>query len=129
MPTGKVKWYDAEKGFGFITTDDGADVFLRSDALPADQPTIRSGARVEFGLVQGRKGDAAIQVTLLDPTPSVARSRRKTPDDMVTIVEDTIKLLEGVGQSYRRGRQPEARTARQTATLLRALADEMDLSS
>jgi CspA family cold shock protein len=129
VPTGKVKWYDAEKGFGFITTDDGADVFLRSDALPADQPTIRSGARVEFGLVQGRKGDAAIQVTLLDPTPSVARSRRKTPDDMVTIVEDTIKLLEGVGQSYRRGRQPEARTARQTATLLRALADEMDLSS
>ena len=129
MPTGKVKWYDAEKGFGFITTDDGADVFLRSDALPADQPTIRSGARVEFGLVQGRKGDAAIQVTLLDPTPSVARSRRKTPDDMVIIVEDTIKLLEGVGQSYRRGRHPEARTARQTATLLRALADEMDLSS
>jgi cold shock protein len=129
VPTGKVKWYDAEKGFGFITTDDGADVFLRSDALPADQPTIRSGARVEFGLVQGRKGDAAIQVTLLDPTPSVARSRRKTPDDMVTIVEDTIKLLEGVGQSYRRGRHPEARTAGQTATLLRALADEMDLSS
>jgi CspA family cold shock protein len=129
VPTGKVKWYDAEKGFGFITTDDGADVFLRSDALPADQPTIRSGARVEFGLVQGRKGDAAIQVTLLDPTPSVARSRRKTPDDMVIIVEDTIKLLEGVGQSYRRGRHPEARTARQTATLLRALADEMDLSS
>jgi cold shock protein len=129
VPTGKVKWYDAEKGFGFITTDDGADVFLRSDALPADHPSIRSGARVEFGLIQGRKGDAAIQVSLLEPPPSVARSRRKSADDMVTIVEDTLKLLEGVGQSYRRGRQPEARTARQTATLLRALADEMDLSS
>ncbi len=128
MPTGKVKWYNAEKGFGFITTDDGADVYLRSDALPADHPTVRAGARVEFGLVQGRKGDAAIQVSVLDPTPSVAKGRRKDPDEMVSIVEDSIKLLEGVGSTYRRGRQPEDRMAKQTATLLRALADEMDLS-
>ena len=35
MPTGKVKWYDTEKGFGFLTTDDGGDVFVRSDSLPA----------------------------------------------------------------------------------------------
>jgi CspA family cold shock protein len=128
VPTGKVKWYDAEKGFGFITTDDGGDVYLRSDALPADHPTVRSGARVEFGLVQGRKGDAAIQVTVLDPTPSVARSRRKSPEDMIRIVEDSIKLLDGIGQTYRRSRHPDARTARQTANLLRALASEMELS-
>ena len=71
MPTGKVKWYDAEKGFGFITTDEGGDVFVRSDSLPASITHLKSGSRVEFGLVQGRKGDQAIQVSLLDPPPSV----------------------------------------------------------
>ncbi len=46
---------------------------------------------------------------------------------MVTIVEDTIRLLDGVGESYRRGRHPERKTARPTAKLLRALADELEL--
>ena len=35
VPLGKVKWYDAEKGFGFLSDDDGTDVFLHADALPA----------------------------------------------------------------------------------------------
>ena len=39
MPTGKVKWYDAAKGFGFLTTDEGGDVFVRSDSLPAGVAT------------------------------------------------------------------------------------------
>ena len=34
MPSGKVKWYDAEKGFGFLSQEDGPDVYVRSDALP-----------------------------------------------------------------------------------------------
>ena len=55
MPTGKVKWYDADKGFGFLTQDDGGDVYVRSDALPTGTPTLKPGSRVEFGLVQGRK--------------------------------------------------------------------------
>src|SRR5919202_4773437 len=111
VPTGKVKWYDAEKGFGFITTDDGGDVFVRSDSLPAGVTHLRSGARVEFGLVQGRKGDQAIQVSLLDPPPSVSRAMRKKPEDMVNIVEDLMKLLEQLEQTYRRGRHADARSA------------------
>ena len=35
MPTGRVKWYDAEKGFGFLSQEDGEDVYVRSSALPA----------------------------------------------------------------------------------------------
>jgi CspA family cold shock protein len=128
VPTGKVKWYDAEKGFGFITTDDGGDVFVRSDSLPAAVPTLKSGMRVEFGLVQGRKGDQAIQVSLLDPTPSVSKALRKKPEDMVNIVEDLMKLLEGLEQTYRRSRHADPRSAKQTAALLRALADELDLN-
>jgi cold shock protein len=127
VPTGKVKWYDAAKGFGFLTTDDGGDVFVRSDSLPAGVATLKSGTRVEFGLVQGRKGDQAIQVTILDPTPSVAKAMRKKPGDMVNIVEDLMRVLENLEQTYRRGRHPDAKAAKQTATLLRALAAELDL--
>ncbi len=127
MPTGKVKWYDAEKGFGFLTTDEGGDVFVRSDALPATVTTLKSGTRVEFGLVQGRKGDQAIQVSVLDPTPSVSKALRKKPEDMVNIVEDLMKLLEELEQTYRHGRHADPRAAKQTAALLRALASELEL--
>ncbi len=128
MPTGKVKWYDSDKGFGFLTVDGGGDVFVRSDSLPAGVTSLKNGARVEFGLVQGRKGDQAIQVTVLEPTPSVAKALRKKPADMVNIVEDLMKLLESLEQTYRRGRHPEPRSAKQTATLLRALAAELELT-
>jgi CspA family cold shock protein len=129
VPTGKVKWYDAEKGFGFITTDGGGDVFVRSDSLPATVTHLKSGTRVEFGLVQGRKGDQAIQVSLVDPPPSVAKALRKNPEDMVNIVEDLMKLLEHLEQTYRRGRHADPRSAKQTAGLLRALADELELGN
>jgi cold shock protein len=127
VPTGRVKWYDADKGFGFISRDDGDDVYVRSDALPAGVTTLKPGTRLEFGVIQGRRGDQAHQVRVLDPTPSVAKAKRKRPEDMVNIVEDLIKLLDGLEQTYRRGRHPEARTAKPTAKLLRALADELDL--
>jgi CspA family cold shock protein len=127
VATGRVKWYDAEKGFGFLTTDDGGDVFVRSDSLPAGVTALKSGTRVEFGLVQGRKGDQAIQLSLLEPTPSVSKALRKKPEDMVNIVEDTMKLMENLERTYRRGRHPEPRAAKQTAQLLRALAAELEL--
>ena len=127
MATGKVKWYDTEKGFGFLTTDDGGDVFVRSDALPATVTSLKSGTRVEFGLVQGRRGDQAIQVSVLDPTPSVSKAMRKKPEDMVNVVEDLMKLLERLEETYRHGRHVEPRSAKQTAALLRALAGELEL--
>ncbi|TCI99019.1 MULTISPECIES: cold-shock protein [Aeromicrobium] len=131
MPTGKVKWFDADKGFGFLSQDDGADVYVRSDALPAGVPSLKPGQRVEFGIAQGRRGDQALQVRLLEPATSVARNqaaaRRKAPEDMVVIVEDLIGLLDRLGEGYRHGRHPDARTAKPTAKLLRALADELEL--
>ncbi|UPK74450.1 cold-shock protein [Nocardioidaceae bacterium SCSIO 66511] len=130
MPTGKVKWYDADKGFGFLSKDEGGDVFVRADALPSGVTTIKSGTRVEFGIVQGRKGDQALQVRLLDKPPSVAKAKarasRKPPEEMVVIVEDLIGLLDGLGEGYRHGRHPDSRTAKPTASLLRALADQLD---
>ena len=131
MPTGKVKWYDAEKGFGFLAKDEGGDVYVRADALPAGTPTLKAGTRVEFGLVQGRKGDQALQVRLLEPKASVAKAvskaQRKKPSDMVNIIEDLYVLLESVQGSYRAGRHPDGKVAAPTAKVLRALADELEL--
>jgi len=131
VPTGKVKWYDADKGFGFLSQEDGPDVYVRSEALPEGVTTLKSGTRVEFGIAQGRRGDQALQVRVLDAPASVTRNksaaRRKKPDEMAPIVEDLIRLLDGVGETYRHGRHPEARTAKPAAKLLRALADELEL--
>ncbi|MFM2321469.1 MAG: hypothetical protein RL612_616, partial [Actinomycetota bacterium] len=48
MPTGKVKFYDEDKGFGFIASDEGSEVFLHASALPAGVTSIKPGSRVEF---------------------------------------------------------------------------------
>lgn len=126
MPTGKVKWYDTDKGFGFLARDDGGDVFVHSSALPAGVPALKPGARVEFGVVEGRRGEQALTVTLLDPLPSVVAASRKPADDMAVIVEDLIKLLDGVGNVLRRGRYPDQSAARKTAAVLRAVADDLE---
>lgn len=127
MPTGKVKWYDAEKGFGFLSKDEGGDVYVRNDALPAGVTSLKAGTRVEFGIVQGRRGDQALQVRLLEPTQSVSKGLRKKPADMVNIIEDLYRLLENIEKGYRNGRHPDPKTAKPTAKLLRALADELEL--
>ncbi|SDT63210.1 cold-shock protein [Jiangella alba] len=127
MPTGKVKFFDTEKGFGFLSKDDGGDVFVHSSALPAGVSALKPGQRVEFGVAEGRRGEQALSVRVLDPLPSVSAATRKKPDDMVTIVEDLIKLLDGLSNTYRRGRHPDQRTARQVATVLRAVADDLEL--
>ena len=131
MPTGKVKWYDADKGFGFLSRDEGEDVYVRSDALPAGTTTLKAGARVEFGIVQGNRGDQALQVRILDPVTSVAKSqsqaRRKDPEAMAVIVEDLIRMLDTVGEGYRHGRHPDGKKAKPIAQVLRAVATELEL--
>ncbi len=126
MPTGKVKWFNADKGFGFLAEDDGEDVFVHRDALPSGVTELKPGQRVEFGIVQGRKGNQALSVRVLDPVPSVVRATRKPADEMAPLVEDLIKMLDVVSNSLRRGRYPDKGEARKIAALLRAFADNLD---
>ena len=131
MPTGKVKWYDSDKGFGFLSRDEGEDVYVRADALPAGVESLKAGSRVEFGIVQGSRGDQALQVRLLEPMASVSKgqsqARRKDPDTMAVIVEDLIRMLDTVGEGYRHGRHPDAKKAKPIAQVLRAVAGELEL--
>jgi CspA family cold shock protein len=126
VPTGKVKWYDSDKGFGFLTRDDGGEVFVHSSALQAGTAGLRAGQRVEFGIAEGRKGAQALQVRLIEPPPTVARSNSKDPDEMVILVEDLIKLLDGISTVYRRGKHPDGRDAKKIAAVLRAVADDLE---
>jgi CspA family cold shock protein len=100
---------------------------VHSSALPSGTTTLRPGQRVEFGIAEGRKGAQALQVRLLEPPPTVAsKVSRKKPDEMVVIVEDLIKLLDGVSNSYRRGKHPDNRDAKKIASVLRAVADDLE---
>jgi CspA family cold shock protein len=127
VPVGKVKWYDSEKGFGFLSKEEGGDVYVRAEALPSGLTNLKPGQKVEFGVVEGRKGEQALQVRLIDPPPSVAKAMRPKPEDMQVVIEDLIKLLDRLGEGYRRGRQPDNKSARQVATVLRGVADKLDV--
>ncbi|RJL33152.1 cold-shock protein [Bailinhaonella thermotolerans] len=131
MPSGKVKWYDADKGFGFLTRDDGGEVFVHSSALPGGVQTLKPGQRVEFGVAEGRRGQQALSVRVLEQPPTLTKpprpkGKRKKPDEMVVITEDLIKLLDGISEIYRRGKHPDPREAKKIATVLRAVADDLD---
>ncbi|HIW57621.1 MAG TPA: cold shock domain-containing protein [Firmicutes bacterium] len=61
--TGKVKWFNAEKGFGFIETEAGSDVFVHFSAIAMDgYKTLEDGAEVEFDVIEGAKGPQAVDV-------------------------------------------------------------------
>jgi len=64
--TGNVKWFNASKGFGFIETDGGEDVFVHYSGLRGDgYKSIDEGQRVEFTVVQGQKGPQAQDVIVV----------------------------------------------------------------
>jgi CspA family cold shock protein len=127
VPTGRVKWYDSAKGFGFVTQDGGEDVYVRSSALPAGVEGLKAGQRIEFGVADGRRGPQALSVRLLDPPPSVAEARRRPAEELHGLIEDMIKVLESVVQpDLRRGRYPDRKQTKRIAEVVRAVARELD---
>ena len=124
MPTGKVKFFDADRGFGCIGGDDGMEVFLHVSALPEGIETVKPGTRVEYGVADGRKGPQALTVRILTPKKSLAAARHRKPEAMVPVIEDLIKLLDASSTSLRRGKYPE--NAPQIAKVLKAVAEDFD---
>jgi CspA family cold shock protein len=132
VPTGRVKWYDATKGFGFVTSDEGGDVFLPKGALPAGVTDLKTGQKIEFGVVDSRKGAQALGVKLLDAPPSLAlrdaEARRRPAEETASMIEDMIKVLENTVQpTLQRGRYPDKKTSLKIAQLLHAIAGEFEL--
>ena len=63
MASGKIKWFDNKKGFGFIAQESGQDVFVHHTSIEAEgHRTLREGERVEFEVTQGPKGLKAVNV-------------------------------------------------------------------
>lgn len=126
MPTGRVKFYDHNKGFGFITTDDGDDIHLPASALPDGVSQLRPGTRVEFGIADSRRGPQALSVEPIDKAPSVVRATRPKAQDMAGIVDDLIRMLDSASNGLRSGRYPASKQAEQMATIMRKVADAFD---
>ncbi len=97
-----------------------------ASALP-DGVVPKPGAKVDYGVADGRRGPQALSVKLLDPVPSVAKAARKPADDMAVIIEDLIKVLDKVGNDLRRGRYPERAAGEKYAALLRAVAENLEV--
>ena len=127
MPTGKVRWYDVDKGFGFLATDDGEDVFVHASALPDGATSLKQGARVEFGIVDGKRGKQALSVVVLEQPASVVKAGRKPAEDVAVILEDLIKLMDSASNQLRRGRDPSDDHCRKLAAVMRAVADDFDV--
>jgi CspA family cold shock protein len=125
MPTGKVKFFDDDKGFGFIQGDDGAEVFLHISALPQGTSSIKPGSRVEYGVADGRKGAQALSVRVIE-VPTLQAVNRKPAEELAIITEDVIRLLDQMGESLKRGKYPEPTQSKKVAHLLRKVAEELE---
>ena len=125
MPSGRIKFYDEGKGFGFIQQDDGQEVFLHASVLP-EGAAVKAGTRIEYSVAEGRKGAQALSVRLLEAPATVARPARKDADDMSIIIEDLVKVLDSIGAGLKRGRYPERAQGRKIAEMLRRVAEELD---
>lgn len=137
MPIGKVRWYDKDRGFGFVSNPDGEDVYIGKNVLPEGVTELAQGQRLEYDYADGRPGPQALRIKVLAEAPRVKRGRGRTdarrqakrhsPSDLNGMISDMISMLESTVQGdLRAGRYPDRKHSRQVAEVLRAVARELD---
>jgi CspA family cold shock protein len=126
MPSGRVKWFSLEKGFGFISNDEGEDVYLAASSLPEGVATVKPGTKIEFSIIDSRKGPQAMSVRIIDAPVSLAENSRVNSDDLAAMIEDTIKILDKVGNGLRHGRHPSGPDAERLGRVLRGIAGQLE---
>ena len=125
MPIGKVKWYDLERGFGFVSNPGEEDCFLPKSVLPEGIDDLYPGQRIEFDFVAGRKGPQVLRMEVLDPPKY--KVHKYSADQLGSMVADLVTLLETTVQpGLAAGRYPEKKVGRQVAEILRVVATELD---
>jgi cold shock protein len=126
MPSGRVKWFSLEKGFGFISNDEGEDVYLAATSLPEGVATVKPGTKIGFSIIDSRKGPQAMSVRIIDAPVSLAENSRVNSDDLAAMIEDTIKILDKVGNGLRHGRHPSGPDAERLGRVLRGIASQLE---
>ena len=125
MPIGKVKWFDADKGFGFVSNPGDEDVYVGRNVLPEGVDELVQGQRIDFDFAAGRRGPQALRVKVLDKPRRRTPSRK--PDELSSMLSDVMTLLETQVQPVlAQGRYPERKTGRQVAEILRAIAKDLE---
>lgn len=126
MPVGTVKWYDAERGFGFVSNPGGEDCFVGKQVLPKGVTELHKGQRIEFDFAAGRKGPQALRIKVLE-TPRRRPLRKYKPEELNGMISDLITLLEGsVQPGLANGQYPEHKAGAQVAEILRVVAKELE---
>ena len=101
-------------------------MYLASSALPTGVPSVKPGTKLEFSGAEGRKGPQAMSVHIIEEPASVVANTRINADDLATIIEDTIKMLDKVGNGLRHGRHPSGVEAERLSKVLIGIAGQIN---
>jgi CspA family cold shock protein len=131
VATGRVKFYDAKQGFGYLSQDGGPDVHVRKTALADPAEGLRSGTRVEFEVTEGPRGPQARSVRPLTGHPgSTAPAARRSAAELDTLITEMVGLLDTtVLPELGKGRYPDQAPAKLAAQMARTLVHELDLAA
>nr|WP_120492814.1 cold shock domain-containing protein [Corynebacterium lactis] len=139
MPIGKVRWYNKDRGFGFVSNPDGEDVYVGKNVLPEGVEELAQGQRLEYDYADGRPGPQALRIKVLSEAPrgrggqgaggrrQSKQVKRHSPSDLNGMISDMITMLEQTVQhDLRDGHYPDRKNGHQVAEVLRAVARELD---
>ena len=127
MPIGKVKWYDPERGFGFVSNPGEEDVYIGRSVLPEGVDELDRGQRVEYEFISANRGPQVHRILDLGKSPRAKKAHKHNPEELNSIVADLMTMLEDVVQpALSAGRYPDHKTGRQVSEILRAVARELD---